>query len=115
MAMPNLPEEIILDILLRLPITSLGAFRSHGSLFSDRHFIKTHLKLTRNTNDENEHKRFILVSRSCISQSVDFKSFHSRDNFEKESKELVVRGRAPQAWTEACKAKAEAYLSKAKR
>ncbi|CAL5347126.1 unnamed protein product [Camellia sinensis] len=83
MAMPNLPEEIILDILLRLPITSLGAFRSHGSLFSDRHFIKTHLKLTRNTNDENKHKRFILW--------------------------------APQAWTEACKAKAEAYLSKAKR
>ncbi|GMP76911.1 hypothetical protein CsSME_00033383 [Camellia sinensis var. sinensis] len=29
MAMPNLPEEIILDILLRLPITSLG-LPKHG-------------------------------------------------------------------------------------
>ncbi|GMP76912.1 hypothetical protein CsSME_00033383 [Camellia sinensis var. sinensis] len=71
MAMPNLPEEIILDILLRLPITSLVA-------------------------------RFKFPWLVCLLRLSDRES-------------QINKIRAPQAWTEACKAKAEAYLSKAKR
>ncbi|KAI8002253.1 F-box protein CPR1 [Camellia lanceoleosa] len=60
--MANLSEEIIIEILSRLTITTLCRFRSVSkpwfSLISNPHFIKAHLN--RNTI---EHDRLILLSR----------------------------------------------------
>ncbi|GMP76916.1 hypothetical protein CsSME_00033387 [Camellia sinensis var. sinensis] len=53
--MANLSEEIIIEILSRLPITTLCRFRSVSkpllSLISNPHFIKTHLILLSNSLD----------------------------------------------------------------
>lgn len=71
--MANLSEEIIIEILSRLPITTLCRFRSVSkpwfSLISNPHFIKTHLN--RNTI---EHDRLILLSNSLDFYSVPLKS-----------------------------------------
>ncbi|CAL5415963.1 unnamed protein product [Camellia sinensis] len=85
--MAKLPEEIINDILLRLPVTSLCRFRCVSkpwlSLICDPYFIKTRRNRNRNTNSEkNQHERLILVSEPCNFHSVDLKSFQFRDDFE---------------------------------
>lgn len=71
--MVNLSEEIIIEILSRLPISTLCRFRSVSkpwfSLISNPHFIKTHLN--RNTI---EQYRLILLSNSLDFYSVLLKS-----------------------------------------
>ncbi|XP_028123696.1 F-box protein CPR1-like [Camellia sinensis] len=78
--MPNFPEEIIVEVLLRLPVKSLCQFRCVSkrwlSLISDHHFIKTHLN--RSTN---EPEQLILISNFSDFYSVDLKSFQFRDDF----------------------------------
>ncbi|KAI8002256.1 F-box/kelch-repeat protein [Camellia lanceoleosa] len=83
--MAKLPEEIIIDILLRLPVTSLCRFRCVSkpwlSLISDTYFIRTHLN--RNTNNQKHpHDRLIIVSHPTDFHAVDLKSFQSRHDFE---------------------------------
>ncbi|KAI8002255.1 F-box/kelch-repeat protein [Camellia lanceoleosa] len=83
--MVKLPEEIMVDILSRLPITSLCRFRCVSkpwlSLISDPYFIKTHLNRN-TTNEKHQHDRLILLSEPCDFHSVDLKSFEFRDHFE---------------------------------
>ncbi|KAL8031850.1 hypothetical protein ABFX02_13G055400 [Erythranthe guttata] len=63
----HLPEDIVTEILSRLPVQSLLRFKSVCKpwrfLISSKHFIKTHLQIS----DKNEtftHHRFILTSLS---------------------------------------------------
>ncbi|XP_027104405.1 F-box/kelch-repeat protein At3g23880-like [Coffea eugenioides] len=59
------PDEIMADILTRLPVKSLMRFscvsKSWHSLMSDPNFIKSHIKKCAE-NKENEHHRLILVT-----------------------------------------------------
>ncbi|PIN12079.1 hypothetical protein CDL12_15316 [Handroanthus impetiginosus] len=63
--LPNLPEEIITEILLRLPVKALLKFRCVSklwlSLISSPQFIKTHLKIS-TKNNIYSHNRLILSS-----------------------------------------------------
>lgn len=58
------PQELVTDILLRLPAKSIGQFRCVSrpwrSLLSDPHFIKSHAMLQ----DSRDPERFILASYS---------------------------------------------------
>lgn len=60
---PNIPQELIIDILLRLPAKSVGKFRCVSkpwrTLLSDPVFIKAHLTL-----HLHHPQKFILVSSS---------------------------------------------------
>ncbi|PIN12080.1 hypothetical protein CDL12_15317 [Handroanthus impetiginosus] len=69
--LPNLPEEIITEILLRLPVKALLKFRcvskSWLSLISSPQFIKTHLKIS-TKNNIYSHNR--LIFSSCPRSNV---------------------------------------------
>ncbi|XP_057486624.1 F-box/kelch-repeat protein At3g23880-like [Actinidia eriantha] len=78
--LPNLPPEIIAEILSRLPVKSLLQFRSVSkswlSLISNHEFAKTHLGIAFK-NDDYAHHRLILSSvrpqfdlKSCSLYSV---------------------------------------------
>ncbi|XP_071902557.1 F-box/kelch-repeat protein At3g23880-like [Coffea arabica] len=60
---PNIPQELIIDILLRLPARSVGKFRCVSkpwrSLLSDPLFIKAHLTL-----HHHQPQKYILISSS---------------------------------------------------
>ncbi|XP_059313387.1 F-box/kelch-repeat protein At3g23880-like isoform X1 [Lycium ferocissimum] len=57
--MPNLPTELITEILLKLPVKSLLKFRSVSKswleLISTPHFVKTHLLLSTSNKDYTHH------------------------------------------------------------
>ncbi|XP_060178561.1 F-box/kelch-repeat protein At3g23880-like [Lycium barbarum] len=57
--MPNLPAEIVTEILLKLPVKSLLKFRSVSKswleLISSPHFVKTHLLLSSSDKDYTHH------------------------------------------------------------
>ncbi|KAL0367352.1 UNVERIFIED_CONTAM: F-box/kelch-repeat protein [Sesamum radiatum] len=63
--LPNLPEEIITEILLRLPVKALLRFRcvtkSWLSLISTPQFIKTHLRISSKSNIYS-HNRLVVGS-----------------------------------------------------
>ncbi|XP_058210373.1 F-box protein CPR1-like [Rhododendron vialii] len=85
--MQDLSDDIILDVLSRLPVVSLSRFRcvskSWRSLISHPHFIKTHLN--RSTNDK--HERLLLCgnynwfSVEIISSQFGHQSLAARLNF----------------------------------
>ncbi|PIN16735.1 hypothetical protein CDL12_10610 [Handroanthus impetiginosus] len=62
---PHLPQEIITDILLRLPVRSLLRFKftskSWRSLISSKHFVKAHLENSKK-NPSLAHHRIISVN-----------------------------------------------------
>ncbi|CAA0826478.1 F-box protein CPR30 [Striga hermonthica] len=70
--MPNLPFELIEDILLRLPVKSLKRFRSVGkswcSLIDSESFAKSHL---RRSLASNSHRRLILGGLGVYSVDLD--------------------------------------------
>ncbi|KAI8011655.1 F-box/kelch-repeat protein [Camellia lanceoleosa] len=69
---PILPQELIADILCRLPVKSLSRFKSvsHSwySLISNPHFAQTHFTQTTNKKPD----RLILISDSHTLFSVDY-------------------------------------------
>ncbi|KAI8537981.1 hypothetical protein RHMOL_Rhmol09G0065500 [Rhododendron molle] len=71
---PDLPHEIITEILARLPVKSLLQFRSVCkswlSLISNPHFVKSHLSLAYKS-DDYTHRRLVL---SCVRPHFDLKS-----------------------------------------
>ncbi|KAI8566689.1 hypothetical protein RHMOL_Rhmol02G0061700 [Rhododendron molle] len=75
--LPNIPHEIIFDILLRLPVKSLLRFRcvskSWGSLISQPKFAKTHISLA-STNTDNTHDRLLLRWNESNDLRCDLKS-----------------------------------------
>lgn len=62
--LPNFPQEIILDILSRIPVKSLLKFRCVSKtwryLISTPHFIKSHLAMSRQSKDHANHS-LVLV------------------------------------------------------
>ncbi|XP_055813627.1 F-box/kelch-repeat protein At3g23880-like [Solanum dulcamara] len=68
LSMPNLPEELITEILLKLPVKSLLQFRSVSkswlSLISSPDFVKTHLLLSASNKDYTHHGVMIKVSNA---------------------------------------------------
>ncbi|GMP76920.1 hypothetical protein CsSME_00033389 [Camellia sinensis var. sinensis] len=78
--MLSFPDEILVEVLLRLPVKSLCRIRCVSkpwlSLISDHHFIKTYLN--RNTN---ELEQLILILDFSDFCSVDLKSFQFCDDF----------------------------------
>ncbi|PIN13420.1 hypothetical protein CDL12_13946 [Handroanthus impetiginosus] len=61
----NLPEEIIIEILARVPVKSLLKFRcvskSWHSLISSSQFIKTHLKNATNKSNFSNHRVMVTI------------------------------------------------------
>ncbi|CAL5347129.1 unnamed protein product [Camellia sinensis] len=82
--MTDIPNEIIVNILSRLSVTTLCRFKCVSkpwlALISDPFFIKT--QLNRNTDDNHHHDRLILLSSSSNFHSINFKSFQFQNNFE---------------------------------
>ncbi|KAI3470418.1 hypothetical protein Pfo_027081 [Paulownia fortunei] len=68
---PSFPEEIIAEILSRLPVRSLLKFRcvskSWCSLISSKHFIAAHLKISRKETNFTRHSIISTVLRPCYS------------------------------------------------
>ncbi|KAI8566693.1 hypothetical protein RHMOL_Rhmol02G0062100 [Rhododendron molle] len=75
--LPNLPYEINVEILLRLPVKSLLRFtcacKSWRSLISDPKFAKTHLSLASSNTDYN-HDKLLLSLTSGAYRPLDLKS-----------------------------------------
>ncbi|KAI8566690.1 hypothetical protein RHMOL_Rhmol02G0061800 [Rhododendron molle] len=75
--LPNIPHEIIFEILLRLLVESLLRFRcvskSWGSLISQPKFAKTHLSLA-STNPDYTHDRLLLRNNESNDLRRDLKS-----------------------------------------
>ncbi|KAG5588015.1 hypothetical protein H5410_048449 [Solanum commersonii] len=71
-SMPNLPEELITEIMLRLPVKSLLQFRSVSkswlSLISTSYFVKTHLLLSASNKDYIHHE--VITKASNTSRGV---------------------------------------------
>ncbi|XP_058202603.1 F-box/kelch-repeat protein At3g23880-like [Rhododendron vialii] len=77
--LPNLPNEINVEILLRLPVKSLLRFRcackSWCSSISDPKFVKTHLSLA-SSNPSYTHQRLLITNdplcdiKSCSISSI---------------------------------------------
>ncbi|KAL5848532.1 hypothetical protein ACOSQ4_006545 [Xanthoceras sorbifolium] len=78
--MPNLPEEIVADILSRLPVNGLMRFKCVCkpwlSLISNPQFAKTQLKQSRTAshNTTTNLKRLLFLA-SCPLQSIDYEAF----------------------------------------
>ncbi|XP_059624633.1 F-box/kelch-repeat protein At3g23880-like [Cornus florida] len=64
----NLPHDIIVQILSRLPVKSLLQFRcvckSWCSLISDSHFVKTHLSCMSRTDEDDDYKHYKVIFNS---------------------------------------------------
>ncbi|KAL8484705.1 hypothetical protein ACS0TY_027123 [Phlomoides rotata] len=72
-SVPKLPDDLIIEILARLPVKPLLKFRcvskSWLSLISSKQFIKTHLKNSKNCTDFATH-RIILRCRDYLKQCL---------------------------------------------
>ncbi|KAL2530868.1 F-box/kelch-repeat protein [Forsythia ovata] len=84
---PILPQEIIIEVLLRLPVKSLVKFRCVCkpwlSLISSPQFAKTHLKISSEKN-KGEHDRLVLGCTSdygVFLRSINLDSFMHGKNF----------------------------------
>ncbi|KAH7865359.1 hypothetical protein Vadar_005606 [Vaccinium darrowii] len=78
--LPNLPPEIMVEILLRLPVKSLLRLRcvckSWRSLISQRKFAKTHLSLASSINPDYTHHRLLITN---INHDYTYQGFLSTD------------------------------------
>ncbi|XP_045786407.1 F-box/kelch-repeat protein At3g23880-like [Trifolium pratense] len=74
--LPSLPEELIIQILLRLPVKSLICFKcvckSWLSLISDPHFANSHFEITAAT--PTRRVLFIVQSRYVETESIDLEA-----------------------------------------
>ncbi|XP_059313716.1 F-box/kelch-repeat protein At3g23880-like isoform X3 [Lycium ferocissimum] len=66
---PNLPAELIIEILLKLPVKSLVKFRSVSKswieLISSPHFVKTHLLLSGSNKNYTHHGVTFMVASTA--------------------------------------------------
>ncbi|KAK4732149.1 hypothetical protein R3W88_025137 [Solanum pinnatisectum] len=78
-SIPDLPTELVIEILSRLPVKSLLKFRcaskSWFALISSPEFVKTHLSLNANNNEYTRHKvmmleRIVCSFRDCSGSSL---------------------------------------------
>ncbi|XP_058211845.1 F-box protein CPR1-like [Rhododendron vialii] len=78
MGLPDLPGEIVYDILSRLPVKSLCRFKSVSkpwlALITDPKFVKSHLH-HQSTNDDDVNQKLIICSAASPSiYSVDYRA-----------------------------------------
>ncbi|XP_058211841.1 F-box protein CPR1-like [Rhododendron vialii] len=78
MGLPDLPGEIVYDILSRLPVKSLHRFKSVSkpwlALITDPEFVKSHLH-HQSTNNDNMNQKLIICSAASPSiYSVDYQA-----------------------------------------
>ncbi|KAK6780697.1 hypothetical protein RDI58_022881 [Solanum bulbocastanum] len=90
-SIPVLPEELVTDILSRLPVKSLLKFKcvsqSWLALISSPEFVKTHLSLNANNNEYTRHKVMMLertanTFRDCSVSSLFNNSFNEADDLD---------------------------------
>jgi hypothetical protein len=85
-----LPDEVVVDILHRLPVKSLIRFRcvckSWNSLIQTPAFIDSHLNQSIENNNSNNLPHPLLIVRYCVSSchpNVEhYKLFHDNEAFE---------------------------------
>lgn len=80
--LPSLPQEMIVEILSRLPVKSVCKFRCVSkpwlSLISDLHFVNAHLRRTLENDDLCKRRQRLLITlceRDGL-YSVDYESIH---------------------------------------
>ncbi|XP_059312506.1 F-box/kelch-repeat protein At3g23880-like [Lycium ferocissimum] len=70
LSMPNLPAELITEILLNLPVKSLLKFRSVSKswleLISSNEFVKTHLLLSASNKNYTHHGLMFKVASTSV-------------------------------------------------
>ncbi|WMV47479.1 hypothetical protein MTR67_040864 [Solanum verrucosum] len=98
-SIPDLPTELVIEILLRLPVKSLLKFRcaskSWFALISSAEFVKTHLSLNANSNEYTRHKvmmfeRTVYGFRDCSVSSLFNNSFNEANDLDYPSDYNIV-------------------------
>ncbi|KAM3326670.1 hypothetical protein P3S67_001796 [Capsicum chacoense] len=96
LAMPNLPEDLITETLLRLPVKSLLKFRSVSkswlSLIRSPEFVKNHLLLSATNKDYKHHSlMFKNGFKDCSLTALVYVSFVEVNNLDYPGKNLKGR------------------------
>ncbi|CAL9221124.1 unnamed protein product [Arabidopsis halleri] len=85
-AMSDLPQDMVEEVLSRVPLTSLRAVRttckSWNSLFKTRSFTRKHIRKSRAATKKRECMAIMMIDSSVYLMSVNFRGIHNNDNVE---------------------------------